>query len=262
MTGYLRIPPHPELAPYLEELLVEDGEAAPAPAEPYRVLPKPFPVMGFQVRGRLAVIRECRQEPLSRAGVTGLHDSYRIFQGDPETRSVLAVFKPHGLFPFLGGLPIRELTENHLGLADLLSPAAARPVEERLNGSPAQIAAAVQDFLLARLGASGAVVHPAVAWVSNRIVREQGAVRIEALSREAGLSRRQLERLFLLQVGAGPKALASLARFDSVARRLSSRASWADLAHEAGYADQSHLVRDFVQRAGAPPTRFDPAAGR
>jgi len=174
---------------------------------------------------------------------------------------VLAVFKPHGVFPFFGGLPMRELTENHLGLSDLLSPAAVQPVEERLAGadSPSAIAAAVQDLLLTRLRSSRVAVHPAVAWASERIVREQGTVRIEALSREAGLSRRQLERLFLLQIGAGPKELASLARFDGVVRRLAGRTSWADLAHEAGYADQAHLVRDFTQRAGAPPTRFDPA---
>lgn len=264
MSRHLRIPPHPELAPYLEELIVEDGGTELAPAEPYRVLPKPFPVMGFQVRGRLAVIRDSRREPLSRAGVTGLHDSYRLFQPDAETRSVLAVFKPHGLFPLLGGLPMREVTENHLGLGDLLSPAAVQPAEERLPEarSSTEIAAVVQDLLLARLRSSRVTVHPAVAWVSDRIVRERGAVRIEELAREVGWSRRQIERLFLLQVGTGPKALASLARFDGVARRLSGRSSWADLAHEAGYADQAHLVRDFTRRAGVPPTRFDPLAGR
>lgn len=265
MSRYHRISPCPKLAPYLEELLIEDAEgAAPPPPEPYRVLPKPYPVMGFQMRGRLSVIRGSGPEPLSRAGVTGLHDSFRLFQGDPETRSVLAVFKPHGVFPFLGGLPMRELTENHLGLGDLLSPAAVRPVEERLTGSgtPGEVAAAVQDLLLTRLRTSRVAIHPAVAWTSERIVHEQGMVRIEELSRRAGLSRRQLERLFLSQVGAGPKALASLARFDGAVRRLAGRTSWADLAHEAGYADQAHLVRDFVQRTGAPPTRFDPAAAR
>lgn len=260
---YLRFAPPPELAPYIEEILVEEGEA-PSPAGIYKVLPQPYPVMGFQMRGRLEVIRGSGRELLSRAGVTGLHDSYRCFQPDAETRSVLVVFKPYGLFPLLGGVPQREVAESHLGLDALLSPAVIRPVEERLAelASPAQVAGVIQDLLLARLRQSRAAAHPAVAWAAGRIVRRHGTVRIEALCRAANLSRRQVERLFAVQVGVSPKRLASLARFDEAVRRLEGRSSWADLAQEAGYADQAHLVRDFQRRTGAPPTRFDPDQGR
>jgi AraC-like DNA-binding protein len=33
-------------------------------------------------------------------------------------------------------------------------------------------------------------------------------------------------------------------------------AGWVDAACEAGYADQSHWVREFRQIAGAPPQRY------
>lgn len=31
---------------------------------------------------------------------------------------------------------------------------------------------------------------------------------------------------------------------------------WAELAFECGYYDQSHLIRDFNQFAGSPPSDF------
>jgi len=70
------------------------------------------------------------------------------------------------------------------------------------------------------------------------------------------VSKRQMERLLKTQVGLGPKQFAELARFAGLLKRLSGRRSWADLAFEAGFADQSHFVRSFTQFAGIPPTEY------
>jgi AraC-like DNA-binding protein len=63
-------------------------------------------------------------------------------------------------------------------------------------------------------------------------------------------SERQLERLFLEQVGVTPKLYARIRRFRSVMQHVEDplhgdRLSWADIAALFGYTDQSHLVRDF-----------------
>ena len=41
---------------------------------------------------------------------------------------------------------------------------------------------------------------------------ERGDIRIEALAAQLGLGKRQLERLFRLQVGVSPREFAALAR--------------------------------------------------
>jgi transcriptional regulator GlxA family with amidase domain len=88
------------------------------------------------------------------------------------------------------------------------------------------------------------------------ILRSGGRARVEALSAAAGLGRRQMARRFRAAVGLGPKAVCRIVRVQAVLRDVARRpSSWIDVALDHGYADQAHLVRDFVEIAGrTPPT--------
>jgi len=77
-----------------------------------------------------------------------------------------------------------------------------------------------------------------------------GNVRVRDLATSCNLSERQLERLFLDRVGIAPKLYMRIRRFRSVLNHLEDpisqeRPRLADVAASYGYADQSHLVRDF-----------------
>jgi AraC-like DNA-binding protein len=117
------------------------------------------------------------------------------------------------------------------------------------------------EVLLAPLGA-GPQPWPEVAWAWRRLVATGGAVPIGQVANEVGWSHRHLIARFRRQVGVRPKTAARLVRFGTVWRRLDQDRplAWADVAREAGYADQAHLVRDFRQFTGMPPTRFLAAA--
>ena len=77
-----------------------------------------------------------------------------------------------------------------------------------------------------------------------------------------GLTPRHLSTLFTREVGQSPKAIAQLIRFQRSVELIKSaisrtgRTDLAAVAARAGYADQSHLTRDFVERLGLPPTRW------
>ena len=62
----------------------------------------------------------------------------------------------------------------------------------------------------------------------------------------------------------GDSAKSSVRRLSRAARAaelmaVQDQASLADVAAQAGYADQSHMTRDFVRLAGAPPRRWQAA---
>lgn len=257
METYHRIPPAPELVPYVREILVQDAGAVPGD-EPYTVFPGPRPVLGFQFQGRLAVIRDTGDEWLSLSGVTGLQTSPRRFQARPETRTALVVLEPAAGFVLLGN-PMNELTERHAPLGSLLPASLLRPLQDGLPeaGTTRERAAVVQSFLLSllRLSSPRTSQHPAVLATLDRILRQRGTSPIEPLAREVGISRRQIERLFLQQVGLAPKRFSALVRFEAVLRRLpeANRSSWADLALDAGYSDQPHLIRELNRYAGMSP---------
>ncbi len=79
----------------------------------------------------------------------------------------------------------------------------------------------------------------------------------DAIARDAGTTPRTLQRLFATQVGISPKLLARITRFQRVFRSWQQEPNaLARVAAACGYFDQSHLVRDFRDFAGAPPAAF------
>jgi methylphosphotriester-DNA--protein-cysteine methyltransferase len=97
-----------------------------------------------------------------------------------------------------------------------------------------------------------------VRWAWRRLVRSGGAVPIGALAREVGWSHKHLITKFRQQVGLAPKTAARLVRFEHVWRRLGDGgpAHWDRIAADGGYADQSHLIRDFREFTGGSPAEF------
>lgn len=82
-----------------------------------------------------------------------------------------------------------------------------------------------------------------------------GRLQVNVLADELGLNIRSLERIFADQLGISPKRLARLVRIQHLFARLRTGgfASLADLAHSSGYADQSHMIRDFKELTGRLP---------
>jgi AraC-like DNA-binding protein len=78
------------------------------------------------------------------------------------------------------------------------------------------------------------------------------------------MSERTLRRRFEDAFGYGPKTLDRILRFHRFRRlqRLSGNASAAQLAIEAGYADQAHLIRESRRLTGVTPSALAGGAAR
>lgn len=97
-----------------------------------------------------------------------------------------------------------------------------------------------------------------VRWSAAQIERAHGALRIDALSREIGISRKHLSHTFREQIGLAPKQYAGIVRFQRLIANLRrpSTPSWSALAQSCGYYDQAHLNHDCQSFAGMAPTNL------
>jgi AraC-like DNA-binding protein len=105
---------------------------------------------------------------------------------------------------------------------------------------------------LAPAAAFDQVVVASIRWLAHH---PHG--RVEQLSQWIGTSHRQLQRRFSTAVGYGPKMFQSVLRFQRLlnfAGREGARQTLADLAANAGYADQAHMTREVRRFANRPPT--------
>lgn len=110
--------------------------------------------------------------------------------------------------------------------------------------------------LLARRLAS-CPVDARVAMAVRRIEERGGRVRIDALARQAALSRRGFQLRFRAAVGMTAKEFARLARLQATLRALDQgQASVAELSVDGGYADQAHATRELRRVTGLTPARL------
>jgi len=71
-----------------------------------------------------------------------------------------------------------------------------------------------------------------------------------------GIGVRQLERRFARNFGLSPKEWLRVKRFEgSLVKLVDDRESLASVAADAGYADQSHMTRDYRRATGLTPRR-------
>ncbi|MGE0592347.1 MAG: helix-turn-helix domain-containing protein [Vicinamibacterales bacterium] len=105
------------------------------------------------------------------------------------------------------------------------------------------------------VGSAAQVDSVALAMV-GRILQARGQGPVRAITTEGtGLSYRQGLRRFVDAVGLSPKELARLTRLrDASIQVLASEGrSWADVSAATGFADQSHMNREFSEVYGWPP---------
>jgi AraC-like DNA-binding protein len=92
----------------------------------------------------------------------------------------------------------------------------------------------------------------------DRLLSAEHPMTVVGLARELGVTSRHLHRRFVATVGSAPKRLERLARFARTwqTATMGPSATWTELAHANGYADQAHLIREFRSFGANPPTHL------
>ena len=158
-------------------------------------------------------------------------------------------FRP-GMARMFLGVSSAELTDRALPLEDLWSTR-ARELRGRMDD-----AASVQrasSILLDNLRAAAPPNPPHQAIES--LAAAYGNVDLDLIAHHANLSPRQFRRRCLEETGLTPKFLARVLRFRHACRiaGVPDRPNWSDIALQADYFDQAHLIRDFHQFTGQTP---------
>ena len=178
---------------------------------------------------------------------------YRILYIPPElVREALA---GHAL-PFVAD-PIQQVVPAARLIASLLSD-----IDEPINDlSSAEIAVAVADCLVSLSGypdrpppaIDGRAVELARDYLAAH-AREQTSASV--LERIAGTDRFTIARHFRLAFGTSPDRYRTLRRLALARVAIESGQPLARAASEAGFADQSHMTRQFKRTYGLTPGRW------
>ena len=104
---------------------------------------------------------------------------------------------------------------------------------------------------------------PGVRAAVELITRAPTPPTVRSVGAQLGRSTRWVQRAFRDTVGLSPKMLTRINRVQRAMRAARSHPArtWSSIAADAGYFDQSHLVRDFRQLVGCTPSEFSVREG-
>lgn len=243
--------PSPVLKPYIKSFAISESEDE----KTYRVLPDTGLVIGFQYKGKLLHIINEQQIELNRSGLTGLHDSYRIFKNAANTGTVLVYFKEGGAAVFFKQ-PIHELFRESISLDNFMLRSELLLIEEQLCAAATddKKIKVVEDFLVSRMKpvAKDNLVLTALALIH----KSKGNIKIKDLLTSLHTSQSPLEKRFRQVVGTSPKKFAAIIRFKHTIKNYNPQNSLTNLGYEAGFYDQAHFIKEFKNFTGQTPEAF------
>lgn len=237
---FARRPPSPDLAPWI--VCYWSLGATDAPRFRSRVLPDGSNDLIVDLSGK------------TRPFVVGAMPQAEVVTLEGHVDLLGVRFRPGAAMPFLH-TPLDELTGREVGLDAVWGRAAGSLADALSAGPPAgrieRLEGALRGALQPRWEES--LVTRAVECYR----RAHGAISVRQVASALGVGERRLERAFARCVGLSPKRLARVLRFLHTVRHIGrTRLAGAPLALEAGYADQSHFIREFKALAGVTPTEF------
>jgi AraC-like DNA-binding protein len=165
-------------------------------------------------------------------------------------------FRLGGVGPFVAG-PLRDVTGQTPAASAVFGAAAGRLESALRAASDVEARALVLDaFFRARIREHG----PAASFEAalRVLVESDGGASVASVAAAAGVSVRQVERLFTRHLGIPPKAVGRVLRFQRALRSLmrEPNGTLAEVALDAGYFDQAHFIRDFRAMTGGVPRGY------
>ncbi len=167
------------------------------------------------------------------------------------------------LLPGAAGLffdpPAHALSNRITPLRDLAGDESLALQRDMLTASADEDAfARLCDWLRPRRRSERAADASLAVALVRAITADPTITDVATLSGRAGLCERALQRVFRAHVGATPKWVIRRHRLQEAALRIErgEAPSLAGLAAALGYADQSHLARDFKAAVGRSPRDF------
>ncbi|MBQ5317339.1 MAG: helix-turn-helix transcriptional regulator [Oscillospiraceae bacterium] len=120
------------------------------------------------------------------------------------------------------------------------------------NRSTAEITERVSELLLSRLDRdrSDSTIMNSV----RVIIDTNSVISTAELAERSAVSRRQLERIFMRNIGVSPKSFTSLMRYQMLWQDIcGGNRDFLALTEKYGFCDQAHMINDFRKRHTMSP---------
>lgn len=255
--GFQLIKPSNVLSPFIKYYWVLENCLGLGERHIQRVVPSGFAEMTFYFEKPPEYIRE-KQTIRSANVLNGQQNSYFDIALEGKTDLLSVVFKPFATKAFFN-LPLSEICNQNIPL-EYIWQSDYKELNNRMLDAETidKKVEILESFLVKKLEQSKEFEIDRMCHSINIITQKRGDVSISDLASEVCLSEKQFVRTFNKFIGIVPKKYLRIIRFQNSLHIMQTRnlKNLTELAYEAGYFDQSHMINEFKSLSGVTPKIF------
>lgn len=171
---------------------------------------------------------------------------------------IVVVFQPAGINKLIG-ISADELLDNIIRIEYLFGRHGLQLQEKLFEEVNFQNKLDLLNFFFRELIAKNTLSNQSLIVQASLdfILKNKGHISINQLVKYTGYTERHIERKFIEAVGLSPKKFSNIIKLHSFLKYLKEEhKNFTTLAYEVGYADQSHLIKEFKKYTGITPTEY------
>ncbi|OMQ08540.1 helix-turn-helix domain-containing protein [[Flexibacter] sp. ATCC 35103] len=260
----MQVSPQKELAPYIKHYLFLDN--ATTAIQKLRLFSDGNTGVVFSLKSKLisGLNKYEAKEYLPASFLYGQLNGFKDIYSDNEITLIIVVFQPNGIHQLLG-IPANEFQDAIIPVEDVFGQKIA-VLQEKLSEQNNQS----RVTLLNQFFRNQIITKP----VSNQfiinnsldfIIANKGDFSIKQLVNYTGYTERHLERKFKECIGLNPKKFGNIIRLHHFLKLLKDKSEDINLTticYDAGFSDQSHLIKEFRKHTGITPKEYLFSAGK
>jgi AraC-like DNA-binding protein len=176
-----------------------------------------------------------------------------------EAALIVVVFQPAGINQLMG-VSAAELRNNIINTEDLFGRNVLDIHTGLAEEGDFRNKVKMLNIFFAEFAAKTVLINQRLIAASiNFILKNKGTNSVGQLVKYIGYTERQIERIFIECVGLSPKRFGSIVKLHSFLKLLKAKSNYdtlTALSCEAGYSDQSHLIKEFRKYTGVTPKEY------
>jgi AraC-like DNA-binding protein len=260
----MQFSPSKELSPYIKHyLFLDNTETA---VQRFRLFSDGNTGIVFSVKSKLisGINKYEIKEYLPASFLYGQLNGFKDLYSENEIALIIVVFQPNGIHQLLG-IPAHEFLDSIIPVEDVFDKK-IKILQESLFKQNNQIRIELLNSFFNSLIASKTTSNQFLIDHSlSFIIKNKGQFSIKQLVEYTGYTERHLERKFKECIGLNPKKFGNVVRLHHFLKLLKDKPDDTNLTticYDAGFSDQSHLIKDFKKHTGITPTEYVHSTGK
>lgn len=184
---------------------------------------------------------------------------FKDIYSENETSLIIVVFQPNGIYQLLG-IPATEFQDSIIPVEEIFDYKGSELQEKLYEQNNNEVRIELLNHFFRSLINNKLVSNQSI--INNSldfILKNKGDFSVKQLVEYTGYTERHLERKFKESIGLNPKKFGNVIRLHHFLKLLKNRSDATNLTaicYDAGFSDQSHLIKDFRKHTGISPREY------